>query len=77
MNYRLKLALGCILAVSAISPAYSANLLEVYQKALQSDPSIREAEATRMASRESKPQAWAALLPQTEIGRLLARVQRT
>jgi outer membrane protein len=66
MNYRLKLALSCILAVSATSSAYSANLLEVYQKAQLSDPLIREADANRMASKEAKPQAWAALLPQIQ-----------
>lgn len=65
MNYRLKLALGCILAVTAL-PSYGANLLEVYQKALQADPQIREADATRLANREARPQAWAALLPQID-----------
>jgi outer membrane protein len=62
MNYRLKLALACILAVSTTS-AYSADLLEVYKVAEQNDPLIREADATRLASREAKPQAWAQLLP--------------
>lgn len=65
MNYRLKLALGCILAVTAL-PSYGADLLEVYQKAQQADPSIREADATRLANREARPQAWAALLPLIE-----------
>jgi outer membrane protein len=63
MNYRLKLALGCILAVSANAPSYGANLLEVYQQALLADPLIHEADATRLATREGKPQAVAALLP--------------
>ena len=63
MNYRLKLALGCILAVTAL-PSYGADLLEVYRKAQQSDPAIREADATRLANREARPQAWAGLLPQ-------------
>ena len=40
------------------------NLIEVYQLALQNDPQIREADANRLASRESKPQALSALLPQ-------------
>jgi len=66
MKNRLKLALGCILAASAIPSSYAADLLEVYQKAQQADPQIREAEATRMAAREAKPQAWAALLPQID-----------
>ena len=44
--------------------AGAADLLAVYQRALQNDPQIREADANRLASRESKPQALAALLPQ-------------
>jgi outer membrane protein len=64
MNYRLKIALGCILAVSGATTSYGANLLDVYQRAQQSDPQIREADATRLASRENKPQALSALLPQ-------------
>ena len=53
-------------AVSRCSPArlQAADLLSVYQRALQNDPQIREADANRLASRESKPQALAALLPQ-------------
>lgn len=66
MNYRLKFALSCILAVSVTAPAYSTDLLEVYQKAKQADPLIREADATRLANREARPQAWAALLPQLD-----------
>ena len=38
--------------------------MTVYERALQNDPQIREADANRLASRESKPQALAALLPQ-------------
>lgn len=68
MNYKLKLALGYLLAASAsvtfANTASAANLLEVYQRAQQSDPSIREADATRLATREGKPQAIAKLLPQ-------------
>jgi outer membrane protein len=63
MNYRLKLALSCILAAAVTAPSYGANLLDVYQRAQQADPQIREADATRLAAREAKPQAWAALLP--------------
>src|SRR5580693_7887592 len=51
---------GCVIAGAA--PA--ADLLAVYQRALQNDPQLKEAEATRLASLESKPQAIAALLPQ-------------
>src|SRR6187200_1006588 len=51
-----------LLALS--SAASAADLVEVYERALQNDPQIREADANRLASRESKPQALAALLPQ-------------
>jgi outer membrane protein len=47
---------------SAAAPA--ADLLAVYQRALQNDPQLREAEATRLAALEAKPQALSALLPQ-------------
>src|ERR1700694_5283181 len=51
------------LCVSA-APAPAADLLAVYQRALQNDPQLREAEAIRLAALETKPQALAALLPQ-------------
>jgi outer membrane protein len=44
--------------------AAAADLLAVYQRALQNDPQLREAEATRLAVLEAKPQALSALLPQ-------------
>ncbi|MGO9513793.1 MAG: TolC family outer membrane protein [Steroidobacteraceae bacterium] len=53
--------LACCLACHA---APAADLLAVYQRALQNDPQLREAEANRLAALESKPQALAALLPQ-------------
>jgi len=46
------------------APVHAADLLSVYDQALVNDPLIREAEATRRATRESKPQAIGALLPQ-------------
>jgi outer membrane protein len=46
------------------APAHGADLLSVYDQALVNDPQIREAEATRRAVQESKPQALGALLPQ-------------
>ena len=42
----------------------AADLMAVYQRALQNDPQLREAEATRLAALEAKPQALSALLPQ-------------
>jgi outer membrane protein len=65
MNLRAHLLAAC--GISLIAPAaLGADLIEVYQRALQNDPIIREADANRLASRESKPQALAALLPQLE-----------
>src|ERR1700728_3756033 len=51
---------GCLI----VSVAPSADLLAVYQRALQNDPQLKEREARRGASLEPKPQAIAALLPQ-------------
>jgi len=61
----MKRALGvALLCLSAAGAASAADLLSVYQDALANDPAIREADATRKANREARPQAWAALLPQ-------------
>jgi outer membrane protein len=56
------LTILAVCLVCRIAPA--ADLLAVYQRALQNDPQLREAEANRLAALESKPQALAALLPQ-------------
>jgi outer membrane protein len=53
-----------LLGLMCATTARPADLLTVYQRALQNDPQLREAEATRLAALEAKPQALAALLPQ-------------
>ena len=55
-----------ILAASSLAAvnASAADLKEVYTRAMTNDPLIREADANRLATRESRPQAVAALLPQ-------------
>lgn len=53
------------LMLSAV-PAHAEDLLGVYDQALVNDPQIREAEATRKADREVRPQAIGALLPQLQ-----------
>jgi outer membrane protein len=58
------LFIACSLILA--NAAGAADLIAVYQRALQNDPQIREADANRLASRESKPQALAALLPQID-----------
>ncbi len=64
MKVRAPLLLAACSLILAASAADAADLVTVYQRALQNDPLIREADANRLASRESKPQALAALLPQ-------------
>ena len=54
------------LALLASSQAGATSLLEAYQDALRSDPTLREAAANRRATLEAKPQARAGLLPQIE-----------
>jgi outer membrane protein len=44
----------------------AADLVDIYHRALRSDPQLREAEANRQASREAKPLAYSALLPQVQ-----------
>jgi outer membrane protein len=55
---------GLLLATAAASAASAKDLVGVYEDALRNDPTIRAADANRLASRESRPQALAALLPQ-------------
>src|SRR5688572_5894289 len=52
------------LLLLAAVPANGADLLSIFDQALINDPQIREAEALRLAQREARPQALAALLPQ-------------
>lgn len=56
-------ALALAMTVVGAAHVNAASLLDVYDLAAQSDPTIRAAEATRLASREARPQAWAAFLP--------------
>jgi outer membrane protein len=49
----LLLLIACLTAQAAAA----ADLLAVYQRALQNDPQLREAEANRLAALEAKPQA--------------------
>jgi outer membrane protein len=69
MNIRIP-ALAALLCATSLAgvPAYATDFAEVYARALQNDPLIREAEANRLAANEAKPQALAALLPQLSAG---------
>jgi outer membrane protein len=56
--------IGSALLLLAALPASRADQLSIFDQALINDPQIREAEALRLAQREARPQALAALLPQ-------------
>jgi len=51
--------LGCFAAANAGAE----DLMEIYQRALQNDPAIRQAEAIYLATVEAKPQARSSVLP--------------
>ena len=53
-----------LLSLALASVASAKDLIGVYEDATQNDPQIRAADANRLAQREARPQAWAALLPQ-------------
>ncbi|MDS4025815.1 MAG: TolC family outer membrane protein [Candidatus Contendobacter sp.] len=57
------LVLAGIVATVCGPPAGAENLLQVYQQALDSDPVLKAAAASREATQETKPQARALLLP--------------
>jgi outer membrane protein len=58
--------LSLVTAALFVLPVQSETLMEIYQRSLGSDPSLREADALRRASRQSKPRAIASLLPQID-----------
>lgn len=57
------LAVAGVLAALCGAPATAEDLLQVYRQALESDPSLKAAVATREAAREIRPQARALSLP--------------
>ena len=66
-----------VLALLAANSAGAADLVAVYQRALQNDPQLREAEATRLAALEAKPQALSYLLPHLSGTGLVSRERDT
>jgi outer membrane protein len=60
MRRLLALGLGCLASFTASSE----DLLTIFDQAVVNDPTVREAEFNRKATREARPQAWAAYLPQ-------------
>src|SRR5262245_65297847 len=60
MRRLLALGMGCLIG----STCAAEDLLTIFDQAVVNDPLVREAEFTRKATREARPQAWAAYLPQ-------------
>ena len=60
MRRLLAMGLGCLVSFTASSE----DLLTIFDQAVVNDPTVREAEFSRQATREARPQAWAAYLPQ-------------
>jgi outer membrane protein len=58
-----KTLLALALSAAATPTFAQESLLDIYQRAVQNDPAVREAEATYLANSEAKAQARAALLP--------------
>jgi outer membrane protein len=73
----MKRLLTLLALVWSAAAAPAADLLAVYQRALQNDPQLREAEATRLAALEAKPQALSALLPQLSGSGIVTRERDT
>ena len=57
-------SIPALLLLLVSGAAHSKDLIGVFEDAVHNDPVIRQADANRLAARESKPQALAALLPQ-------------
>ncbi len=64
MNTRFFVHSILVAAGLSAGAAGAADLKDVYERALTNDPVIREADALRLAARESRPQAIGGLLPQ-------------
>jgi outer membrane protein len=61
MNRAVLLPLACLVLASN---AHAKDLIGVFEDAVHNDPVIRQADANRLAARETRPQAISALLPQ-------------
>jgi outer membrane protein len=59
----LLLAISATIGLTLAAPASSEDLIQIYDRAVQSDPALKEAEQNLYSTREVKPQARALLLP--------------
>lgn len=63
---KINFVTSLVASLAFASTGQAESLLEIYQMALQSDPTIREADANRSAELQSRPQARGLLLPQID-----------
>ncbi len=61
------LGAGALLGLAAAQASAQETLMDIYQRALQNDPTIREAEARYLANAEVRPQARSQLLPSLQL----------
>jgi outer membrane protein len=66
MRGRIRFGMGLTAVLCLLPAVQAADLLDVYQRAQQSDPLVREAENNRLATREARPRALSGLLPQID-----------
>ena len=59
-----KVVLSILLASCFLSVCYGADLMDIYEQALENDPTFKKAYSTYLSSAEAIPQALAALRPQ-------------
>ena len=55
MRRLVALGMGCLISATASSE----DLLTIFDQAVINDPLVREAEYTRQATQQARPQAWA------------------
>ena len=67
-RHRILALCATALALGLPAAASATNFLKVYQQALLNDPAYLQAHATYMAAREARPEAFAVLLPQLNVG---------
>ena len=65
---KVSLLLGLVATLLTTQFVRADDLMAIYERALRSGPVLREADANRLATLESKPQALSALLPQLSAG---------
>ncbi len=60
-------AISAVIGLGFAAPASAEDLIQIYDLAVRSDPTLREAEQTLYATRETKPQTRALLLPSLDL----------